>query len=86
MRLKAGGIYQISKKIEEDIASRETNLSKPQREGLADIAASVLACRSVNTTELSSVLPREVKDQESCFSYIHRWLSNDKDIKRYTCS
>ena len=78
MRLKEGGVYQISKQKEADITSRKTGLSKPQREGLADIAASVLTCRSVNTTELSTVLPREVKDQGSCFRYIHRWLSNDK--------
>ena len=78
MRLKEGRIYQLSKKIEEDITSRETSLSKPQRIGLADIAASALARRSVNTTELSSVLPHKVKDQESCFRYIHHWLSNDK--------
>ena len=78
MRQKEGGVYQISKQIEKDLASRSNGLSKPQRIGLADIAASVLACGSVNTTELSSILPREVKDQESSFRYIHRWLSNDK--------
>ena len=57
---------------------RDTGLSKPQMEGLADIAASVLSCRSVNTSELAMVLPRKVGDPESCFRYIHRWLSNDK--------
>lgn len=76
--MKIGGVSRIAKLIERDLEFRETPLSKPQREGLADIAASVLAARSVNTTELSTVLPRKVKDPESNFRYIHRWLSNDK--------
>lgn len=78
MRLKTGGVSRIAKLIERDLEFRETGLSKPQQSGLADIAASVLSCRSVNTSELSAVLPRKVGDQESCFRYIHRWLSNEK--------
>lgn len=31
-----------------------------------------------DTSELASVLPRAVKDDESRFRYIFRWLSNDK--------
>lgn len=78
MRLKTGGVSRIARLIERDLEFRGCRLSKPQREGLADIAASVLACRSVNTSELSMVLPRKVGNQESCFRYLHRWLSNDK--------
>ncbi len=78
MRLKTGGVYRIAKLIERDLEFRDTALSKPQQSGLADIAASLLATRSVNTTELAAVLPRKVKDLESNFRYIHRWLSNDR--------
>ena len=78
MRLKTGGVSRIAKLIERDLEFRDSGLSKPQLRGLADLAASVLASRSVNTTELATVLPRKVKDLESNFRYIYRWLSNEK--------
>jgi CheY-like chemotaxis protein len=78
MRLETGGLRRVSRLIERDLEFRDCCLSKPQRAGLADIAASVLACGSVNTSELSQVLPRKVKSIESNFRYIHRWLSNEK--------
>ena len=76
MRLRSGGIHRVAELINRDLVFRNAQLSKPQREGLADIAASVLSCRSVNTSELSMVLPRKVASPESNFRYIHRWLSN----------
>jgi len=78
MRIEKSGIVHIANMIAEDLEDRETALSKPQRVGLADLASSVLSCRSVNTSEIASVLPRAVKDDESRFRYIFRWLSNDK--------
>ncbi len=78
MRSKHGGVLHVSRIMERDIEDREISLSKPQRVGLADIAASLLSCRTVNTSELASVLPRKTKDVESRFRYIHKWLSNDK--------
>ncbi len=36
----------------------------------------MLACRSVNTSELLSVLPRHTQDADSRYRYIHRWLKN----------
>jgi hypothetical protein len=36
----------------------------------------MLGCRSVNTSELLSVLPRQTKDAESKYRYINRWLKN----------
>jgi|SRR3989338_117230 len=76
MRKQSGGVWHIAEIIADDLEDRETGLSKPQRIGLADIAASVLSCRSVNTSELANILPRTVKSPEESYRYINRWLSN----------
>ncbi|HEX9916488.1 MAG TPA: transposase [candidate division Zixibacteria bacterium] len=78
MRKQSGGVWHIAEIIADDLEGRETGLSKPQRIGLADIAASVLSCRSVNTSELANILPRSVKSSEESYRYISRWLSNPK--------
>ena len=78
MRKQSGGVWHIAEIIADDLEDRETGLSKPQRIGLADIAASVLSCRSVNTSELANILPRSVKSSEESYRYISRWLSNPK--------
>jgi len=44
--------------VEDDLEGRETGLHKPHIKGLADLTASMLACGSVNTSDLLSVLPR----------------------------
>lgn len=62
--------------LEQDLLDRNTGLHKPPIKGLADLAASMLACRSVNTSELLSVLPRQTQEAESRYRYIHRWLKN----------
>jgi len=71
-----GGVSQLSRVILEDLEDRSTGLQKPHRKGLADLAASMLTCRSVNTSELLAVLPRQTRDPESRFRYINRWLKN----------
>ena len=78
MRKTYGGIPHVAAVIEEDLQSRDTGLSKPHRIGLADIAASVLATRNVNTTEIANILPRDVKSNEERYRYINRWLANNK--------
>lgn len=78
MRKRNGGVWHLAQIIADDLEDRETGLSKPQRYGLADIAASVLTCRSVNTSELANILPRTVKSSEESYRYINRWLSNSK--------
>lgn len=78
MRKESGGVWHIAEIIGDDLEGRETGLSKPQRIGLADIAASVLSCRSVNTSELANILPRTVKSDEESYRYINRWLANPK--------
>lgn len=78
MRRTEGGIIHMANVINGDLEDRNTGLSKPQRIGLADLAASVLGARSVNTSELANVLPRDVKGNEERYRYINRWLSNGK--------
>src|SRR3954447_13993435 len=76
MRYTTRGIAHMAVVIEQDLLDRDTGLHKPHIKGLADLAASLLACRSVNTSELLSVLPRQTKEAESRYRYIHRWLKN----------
>lgn len=78
MRKTKGGVPHVAAVIQEDLEDRDTGLSKPQRIGLADLTASLLATRSINTSELANVLPRDVKSDEERYRYINRWLSNDK--------
>lgn len=78
MRRTKGGILHMATIIDDDLQERDTGLSKPQRVGLADLAASVLGARSVNTSELANVLPRDVKSSETRYRFINRWLSNSK--------
>lgn len=76
MRYTTGGIAHMAGVIEDDLVDRGTGLQKPHIKGLADLAASMLACRSVNTSELLAVLPRSTQDMDSRFRYINRWLRN----------
>ena len=78
MRTTYGGIPHVAAVIEEDLRERDTGLTKPHRIGLADLAASVLASRSVNTSEIANILPRKVKSDEERYRYINRWLGNNK--------
>jgi len=65
-RILEGGIAKLSSKILEDL------------EAISDITASVLSVQSVNTSELSSVLPRDCEDAENKYRYISRNLANEK--------
>ena len=75
-RMVRGGIARLSGAIERDLRVRETGLQVPHIKGLADLAASVLQCRSVNTSEIAAVLPRAVKNDDSRYRMINRWLQN----------
>lgn len=76
MRVLTGGVAHVACAIEEDLQDRETGLYKAHTAGLADLAASVLACRNVNTADWISVLPRRI-DEKSKEKYISRFLSNE---------
>lgn len=76
MRLLSGGVSHISSTIEDDMRFRNTTLHKSHISGLSDLAASTLACRSGNSQEWISVLPRQNCDAKSKERYISRFLSN----------
>jgi len=78
MRKTKGGIPHIAAIIEEDLKDRDMGLEKPHIKGLSDIASSILAIRGVNTSELATVLPRDVKSDEERYRYIHRFLANPR--------
>jgi hypothetical protein len=62
--------------VEEDLGDRNPGLHKPPIKGLADLAASALACRSVNSSEWMAVLPRAACHAKSRERYIRRFLAN----------
>lgn len=76
MRLLRGGVAHVAGVIEEDLRDRETGLYKAHISGIADLAACVLACRSVNSGDWIGVLPRKTGEEQSKERYIHRVLSN----------
>lgn len=76
MRIFTGGVSHIAQAIESDLKKRETCLQKPHIGALSDLAASVLTCRSVNSSEWISILPRQTGDSKSKERYISRTLSN----------
>jgi hypothetical protein len=76
MRDSTGGVAYLADQIDKELAARIFCLSIPQRRALSDISASILSCRSVNTTEISNILPRST-DEESRYRYINRFLKND---------
>lgn len=76
MRRLSGGVSHVASMLEEDLRLRETGLQKPHITGLADLSASVLACRNVNSSEWVAILPRRDCNAASKERYIHRFLSN----------
>ena len=75
-RMKHGGVARLSLAIEADLRGRDAGLQLPHIKGLSDLAASVLHVRSVNTSEIAAVLPRAVKNDDSRYRMINRWLQN----------
>ena len=76
MRSYTGGVAHVAEIIESDLSDRDTLLQKPHVSALSDLASCALSCRSSNTAEWASVLPRKVGDQKSKERFISRALSN----------
>lgn len=76
MRETKGSVSHIAQAIEEDLKSRNTGLQKPHIPALTDLVASVLICRSVNTSEWRSILPRTDCSEKAKEHYISRFLAN----------
>lgn len=62
--------------VEEDLYERGTGLRKQHGEGLADVIAGALSCRSAQTAEWQTVLPRRKVDDKSKERYVTRRLAN----------
>jgi hypothetical protein len=54
MRCTNGDIAHMAAVIKDDLEGRGTGLHNPHIKGWADLAASMLGCRSANTTKLLS--------------------------------
>lgn len=78
MRLVTGGVAHVASVVERDLFERGVGLRKQHVEALADVVACALACRSANTAEWQSVLPRRVDDEKSKERFISRLLANEK--------
>lgn len=76
MRLCTGGVSHIAQVIESDLRRRNTLLWKPHIADLSDLAACVLTCRNVNSSEWISILPPQTGDPKSKERFISRLLSN----------
>jgi hypothetical protein len=78
MRVVTGGVAHVASVVERDLCERGVGLRKQHGEALADVVACALACRSANTAEWQSVLPRRVGDEESKERFISRLLASEK--------
>jgi len=78
MRVVTGGIAHVAGVVERDLCERAVVLRKQHVEALADVVACALACRSANTAEWQSVLPRRVGDEKSKERFISRVLASEK--------
>ena len=76
MRIFSGGVAHVANVVEQDLFDREVELRKQHVEGLSDVVACALSCRSANTAEWQAVLPRRVGDDKSKERYISRLLGN----------
>lgn len=77
MRVFSGGVAHVASVVEQDLFDRDMGLRRQHVEGLADVVACALSCRSANTAEWQAVLPRRTCDDKSKERYISRLLSND---------
>ena len=76
MRTLNGGVAYVACVVEDDLYERGTGLRKQHVEGLADVIACALSCRSTNTAEWQAVLPRRHVDDKSKERYVSRLLAN----------
>lgn len=70
-------LCQLSDQIETDLRSRmNTGLQKPHIPAIADIVATAISTKSVNTCLWKQVLPRKQCNDHAREKFIHRTLSN----------
>jgi len=75
--MESGGIQKICQDILADIEQRDLGLSKPKRQGLANLIGCMLSERTANLMVLAAALPRTIKYNEKRYQYISRFLASD---------
>lgn len=73
----AGGIEAIAASISADLLQRLPRQNKKQREGLAQLVATMLEVRSANLMDLSASLPRSSERLDMRYQWISRLLGNE---------
>jgi hypothetical protein len=73
----AGGIEAIAASISADLVRRLPRQNKKQREGLAQLIATMLDVRSANLMDLSASLPRDAERIDMRYQWISRLLGNE---------
>ena len=73
----AGGIEAIAASISADLVTRLPGQNKKQREGLAQLVATMLQVRSANLMELAASLPRAAERTDMRYQFIARLLGNE---------
>ena len=74
----AGGIEAIASSISADFVQRLPRQNKKQREGLAQLIATMLDVRSANLMDLSASLPRQAERIDMRYQWISRLLGNER--------
>ena len=74
----AGGIEAIAASISADLFQRLPRQNKKQREGLAQLIATMLDVRSANLMDLSASLPRVAERIDMRYQWISRLLGNER--------
>ena len=74
----AGGIEAIAASISADLLQRLPRQNKKQREGLAQLVATMLEVRSANLMDLSASLPRSSERIDMRYQWISRLLGNER--------
>lgn len=76
--MESGGLSKICDDILADIEQRDTGLSQPRRQGLANLVGCMLSERTANLMVLAAALPRPIKHNEKRYQYISRFLASDE--------
>ena len=58
--MESGGLSKICDEILADIEQQDTGLSKPRRQGLANLVGCMLSERTANLMVLATALPRPI--------------------------
>jgi hypothetical protein len=84
------GLEGLKQKIAEDMQRKLPGQRKTQRVNLSEAIATILNCRTVNTSEIAAALPRQAERMDMRYQWLLRLLDNDHIVpmevmKPYAC-